>query len=251
MSTEQTPTTPATTETPSLMSEAGTQTAEQIAAAAKAAETAAPAEWKDDPAKSADENKAGKEAFDKAATEKKTADEAKAKTDKEAADKAKANDTKQTPFKVEELTALIPQGMELDPAVSKDFGDLVNKYGLGRDAVADLVKLQTGLMQSTSEKGSTDWTKTQDEWKATVMKDPDIGGAKNPEVMARVAFLRDAYGKDIPDLKQALDMTGAGNHPAFIKWVNNISQDLVEGTLVSGGQPKAELTLAQKIYDKK
>lgn len=262
MSAEQTP-----TQTPeeiaaaaSLMSAAGSQTPEQIAAAkvtadAAAAEAAktAPVEWKDDPAKSADENKVAKEAFDKSAKEtadKKAADDTKTAAEKKAADeKAAANDTKTNPFKVEEIK--LPEGMEIDPAVSKDFTALVNEFGIGRDAVAKLIDLQAGFMKSTSERDTANWTKTQDEWKANVMADKVIGGDKNPEAMARVAFLRDTYGKELPGLKQALDMTGAGNNPDFIKWIVNISQDLVEGKMLSANQPalgaKSDAAL---IYDK-
>lgn len=243
----------------SLMSAAGGQTAEQIAAAkvtadaAAAAAAAAPTEFKPDPAKSEDENKTAKEAFDKTAKEaadKKTADDAKTAADKKVADdKAAANDTKKTPFKIEEIK--LPEGMKIDESVSKDFTALVNEFGIGRDAVAKLIDLQTGFMKSVSERDTTDWTKTQDEWKAKVSSDPDIGGTKTPEVMSRVAFLRDTYGKDIPDLKQVLDFTGAGNHPSFIKWIKNISMDLVEGKALPGGTPASgDRTVADKIFDK-
>lgn len=248
----------------SLMSGATIQTPEQIAAAkvtadaaaAKAIEDAkgAQVEYKNDDTKTADENKVLKDAFDKAtkeAADKKTADDTKTAADKKAADeKAAANDTKANPFKVEEIK--LPEGMEIDPAVSKDFTALVNEFGIGRDAVAKLVDLQAGFMKSTSERDTANWTKTQDEWKANVMADKDIGGDKNPEAMARVAFLRDAYGKNLPGLKTALDMTGAGNNPDFIKWIVNISKDLVEGTLVSGGAPATGAKSdAELIYDKK
>lgn len=265
MSTEQIP-----TQTPeeiaaaaSLMSAAGTQTAEQIAAAkvtadsaaAKAIEDAkgAPVEFKPDATKSQAENDAAKKLFDdatKAAADKKAADDTKTAAEKKAADeKAAANDTKTNPFKVEEIK--LPEGMVIDPAVSKDFTAIVNEGGIPRDVVAKLIDLQAGFMKSTSERDTANWTKTQDEWKANVMADKVIGGDKNPEAMARVAFLRDTYGKDIPDLKQALDMTGAGNHPGFIKWIVNISQDLVEGKMVSANQPSlGAKSDAALIYDK-
>jgi len=237
----------------SLMSAAGDQpTAEQVAAKAAADAAvliATPAEFKSDPAKSEADNQRDKDVFDKKVVDDKAAKEAADKKADEDKAKGEANDTKLTPFKIEEIS--IPEGMQVDPAVVKDFTAIVNEAGIPRDVAAKLVGLQTGFMKSASERDTANWTKTQDEWKALVNSDPNIGGDKTPAVMGRVAFMRDTYGKDIADLKQVLDFTGAGNHPSFIKWINNISQDLIEGSPLPAGQPNvAAQSIAQRIYDK-
>lgn len=197
-----------------------------------------PEKYTPDPNKSVDENAAAQKAFDEAAAktaaEAKAKDEAEAKTKAEAEAAAKANDTKATPFKLEEIK--VPEGMSIDEAVSKPFVDIVNKFGLGRDAVSELVALQAKAMNDASEKGSADWNKLQDTWRDEVMKDADIGGAKWQGAQSSIAKVLDEFGT--PELRSALDLTGAGNNPHVVKFLAKIGSKFTEGGF-TGGSPGA------------
>lgn len=195
-----------------------------------------------DAAKSAEENAAAQKAYDegKVAWDK-TQAEAKAKADAD-----KANDTKQTPFKQEEIK--LPEGMAIDETTTKEFVDLVNKHGLPRSAVADLVNLQANAMKAFSEKGNQLWDEMQTTWQTEVKNDPDVGGVKQEEALTRISKLVDQYGT--PELRGAFDLTGAGNNVHVIKFLDKIARELGEPGSVSGkpADNKEQKTLAERLY---
>lgn len=155
-------------------------------------------------------------------------------------------DTKTEPFKVEEIK--LPEGFEIDAPVAEKFTGLVNKYGLSREAVNELVSLQTDAMKAASEKGSALWDQTQDQWRAQAEKDPDIGGEKLAPTLSGISKLVDKYGT--PELRGVFDLTGAGNHPEVIKFLNKMVQALpvAEGTAVSGAPAASKKSLEDRLY---
>lgn len=195
--------------------------------------SAAPAAFVPDPTKSTADNELAKTAFEKTAAEAKIAADAKAAEDAKASEAAKANDTKAIPFKLEEIK--LPDGVELDPVISNDFVGLVNKFGLGRDAVNELVALQAKAMTEASAKGSEAWNNLQDTWKAEITADPVFGGAKLPETLGGIAKIMDKFGT--PEVRAAFDLTGAGNNPHIIKFLAAVARNFAEGTLIPAGQP--------------
>lgn len=79
-------------------------------------------------------------------------------------------------------------------------------------------------------------------WTREVMADPFIGGSNHDLAMQAVADVRDAfvsrakpgtkkYLADVAKFDDFLSKTGAGDHPAFISFVHNISQVLNEPEL--------------------
>ena len=211
--------------------------------------TAAPTEFVPDATKTAEENAAAKTAFDTAAAEaKKVADEkiaAEAKTAVEKDAAAKANDTKVNPFKVEEIK--LPEGMTIDEAATKPFVEIVNKFGLPRDAVTELVNLQAKVMSDASEKGSADWNTLQDDWRTQVQSDPDIGGTKTAPTLGAISKLIDEFGT--PELRTAFDLTGAGNNPHVIKFLAKLSGKLTEGGYSPATVPgSGQLTAAERMF---
>lgn len=217
-------------------------------------------EFKPDASKTEAENATAKEAFDKVRNDAKAAAEAEAaKTpeqkaaDKKAADEAaaaaKQNDTKVTPFKVEEIK--LPEGVEADAATQAEFVTLVNEEGIPRSAVAKLVALQAKAMNAASEAGSKLFADTQAAWQKEAKADPDIGGDKLGPTLANVSKVID-LADDPAKLREVMDLTGAGNHPVVIKWLNKISPTLVEpGAAVSGKPGEVALSAADRIYGKK
>lgn len=207
----------------------------------------AAAEFVPDPTKSEAENATAKTAFEAAATEaKRVADEkaaAENKTKAEQETAAKANDTKLNPMKLDEIK--VPEGLEVDETVAKPFVEIVNKFGLGRDAVAELVTLQANAMKAASEKSTQVWTKMQEDWTAAVKADPDIGGEKLAPALGQIAKLIDHY--KIPELRAAFDLTGAGNNPHVIKFLSKIANDLGESHFVAPNSPSGGAKTAAEI----
>lgn len=153
--------------------------------------------------------------------------------------------TKDNPFKPEELK--FPDGVIVDEASSKSFVDIVNEFGIPRTAVAKLIDLQQKTMLANSEAGSRDWAKMQEDWAAEVMKDAEIGGQNWPKVQTQIGGLLDKYGS--PELRQAFDLTGAGNNPHVVRFMSKVAAVLSEGGFISTNSAGAgERSPAEILY---
>lgn len=170
--------------------------------------------------------------------------EEKAKSEADAATKA-ADDTKVTPFKVEEIK--LTDGLAVDPALAGQLTEVINKFGIPRSAVAELLTLQEQSMKASSEAGSRLWSETQDTWRKEITADPVIGGDKWGKVSASIGQVLDKYGS--PEVRAAFDLTGAGNNPHIARMMAKIAADLTEPGFVPAGQPAAQpQDAASKLY---
>lgn len=153
--------------------------------------------------------------------------------------------TKDNPFKVDEIK--FADGTAVQPEMGQAFADVVNEFGIPRNAVAKLLDLQQKTMLANSEAGSRDWAKTQEEWTAEVMKDAEIGGSNWPKVQTQIGGLIDKYGS--PELRQAFDLTGAGNNPHIVRFMSKVASVLSESGFISSNQSgSAEKTAAELLY---
>jgi len=141
-----------------------------------------------------------------------------------------ALDTRANPFKVDEIK-FSTEGATVDPAVASDFAAVVNEFGIPRNAIAKLVSLQEKVMTANSEAGSRAWSEVQETWANEVQKDPELGGQKWPEVQGRIGQLLDTYGS--PELREAFDLTGAGNNPHVVRFMSKVAKVLNESGFIS------------------
>lgn len=203
--------------------------------------------------KAADEAKAAEAVKAAAQTPEQKAAAEKAEADKKAAEgeETKFKVSKDNPFKAEELK--LPEGIEATPEQTTALTELVNKYGIDRRGVNDLLALQAQVAKSTSEKASAAWDKLQEEHQGKIKTDPDFGGDKLNTNLSGVKKLIDAFGD--PQLRQELDTNGAGNAPYMFRFLSRIAPLLTEAQLASGVKPaggqQGEQGMADRIYDKK
>jgi hypothetical protein len=94
------------------------------------------------------------------------------------------------------------------------------------------------------------------DWRNEIIKDPHLGNGKDnikPEVKAELGRVYAAMGDPalIQSFKEAMDLTGAGDHPAFVRGIRALSKFVTEGQPATGGPalPKAKApSAAQAIY---
>jgi hypothetical protein len=100
------------------------------------------------------------------------------------------------------------------------------------------------------------WQDQQEKWRSEIQTDPEIGG-KLDQVRETVARAIDGLGdpKLAREFREAMEFTGAGNNPAFIRAFYKLSQKVTEGKAAVGGQPLpaaarpgARPSLAQSMY---
>ena len=184
-------------------------------------------EYVDDPAKTPEQNAAAKAEHDKTKPQEKPAE----------------------PKPLTKADLVLPEGFTADDKTQDSFIEIANKYSFSKEAVDALVKLQADVQKGLSEKGKSDWETTQADWKKAAETDKDIGGAKLQPALANISKLIDQYGDD--EFRAVMDLTGAGNHPAFIRMLNKVASKVVqEGGPVSPGNPTVmnENDIAAKLY---
>lgn len=137
-----------------------------------------------------------------------------------------------------------PEGVELDKGATAEFMAIAKDLKLAPEAAQKVVDIAVGMQQRAAEAHTTQVAKWADETRA----DKELGGDKLPQTLA-VAARALALGP--PELKQLLNDSGLGNHPAVVKWAHAIGKALSEDKFVSStggaaGMPNPAL----RLYDK-
>ena len=131
----------------------------------------------------------------------------------------------------------VPEGHTLDAAAIESATPLFRELGLSQDQAQKLVDFystQVGKINAENE-GYMETLRTQ--WREELKADKDIGG-KLDQVKVEIGRGLDRLPPAVRDnIKAAMDMTGAGDHPAVIKAIHAFASLIGEGTHVSGGGP--------------
>ncbi len=141
---------------------------------------------------------------------------------------------------------VFPEGFAPDPEFTPKFVELANEMKLSPEAANKLVALQAEITKKGSEAATQLWLDTNTKWQDTVKADAEIGGTKLTESLAQVGKLLNSHGS--PELREALNITGAGNHPAVVKFLYKMAKELNEGGALSGSPASAPSDAASLLY---
>lgn len=132
----------------------------------------------------------------------------------------------------------VPEDFELNEDVMAKATPMFKELGLSQAGAQRLIDFYAEQQKDALEAPFKTWADTQQKWVDEVKADPEIGG-KLPEVKATVAKALDALGdqKLASEFKAAMDYTGAGNHPAFVKAFYKMALAMTEGGHVAGKGP--------------
>lgn len=145
----------------------------------------------------------------------------------------------------------LPEGLTVSDEQATALLDLFNNAELSpKDRANKLVEMHGTLVQSAiqtvGEQMVAEIQRQQAEWETAVKSDPEIGGANLAPNLAKVSKLIDAEGT--PELRQALDATGAGSHPEIVKFFVKMADRFAEGAPAGGGNPTTKESTAQRMY---
>lgn len=203
----------------------------------------------DTAANEAGEQKSAAEGADKTATD--NAD------DKSGDDAAKSEDAKSdkddkdagAPDEYSDFN--MPEGVEVDAALLDQFKPIAKELGLTQEQAQRLVDLQASSAKEAAERSQKAFTEQQDEWVNTAKADKEFGGDKFEEsVGAARAALKAVAGDNYPKLQDALNFTGAGNHPEVIRFMVRLSKFVNEDTNESGGPNVGKRDPAEILFGK-
>lgn len=131
-----------------------------------------------------------------------------------------------------------PDGYTLDPKVIEEATPIFKELNLTQDQAQKLIDIQLKREISSAEAGQKAYNDMRAGWVAEVKADAEIGG-KLSEVKQTIGKGLDSLGDPtlVASFKEAMNLTGAGDHPAFVKAMYKMSQRLTEGAPVSGKGP--------------
>jgi hypothetical protein len=135
----------------------------------------------------------------------------------------------------------VPEGFSIDEAASTEAGTIFKEMGLSQDQGQKLVDFYSKHSKATSDHLS-DLVRQQNEtWQNEAKNHPDLRGKLDPggPVLTTISRALDSLGNAQlkADFQAAMDFTGAGNHPAFIRAFYALASKLAEGSHVAGNGP--------------
>jgi len=109
---------------------------------------------------------------------------------------------------------------------------------LSQAQAQQLVDFYTAKTTESANQPYEAWNSMQEQWVKEVKADPQIGPRLN-EVKTTIARAIDGLNdpKLAASFREAMDFTGAGNNPAFIKAFYKLAQMVTEGGHVAGSGP--------------
>jgi hypothetical protein len=73
------------------------------------------------------------------------------------------------------------------------------------------------------------------EWETSTWADPELGGSNKDATLANVKLVMDKFAPEGSAFRKELAVTGYGNHPEFVRFVNSIGKAMREDKPINGG----------------
>lgn len=147
----------------------------------------------------------------------------------------------------------LPEGIVPDKDRMGAYTETLRKHKLTQEVGQELLDLHSNSLKTYAESLLQNQHKTfadtRAQWRKDVMADPELGGAGHQTAMGAVARVRDQlvsqarvgteqYKTDMQNFEQFLRVTGAGDHPVFLKLLHNAARFFDEpGLPPPGAQP--------------
>ncbi len=138
-----------------------------------------------------------------------------------------------------EFTA--PEGVTLDKASTDEFVAIAKELKLPKEAAQKVVDIAVKREQALINTRNT----MVNDWAEQVKADKDLGGDKLQETLATASK---AIALGPPELKELLNTSGIGNHPAVVKWAYAIGKALSEDRFVSGKAGEQPTSTASRLF---
>lgn len=134
----------------------------------------------------------------------------------------------------------VPEGYTLDKTVAAEANTLFKSMNLTQAQAQQLVDFYTAKTTESANEPYQVWNDMQEKWVKEVKADPVLG-PRLPEVQNTIAKAIDGLGdpKLAREFREAMDYTGAGNNPAFIRAFWKLASKVTEGGHVAGNGPSA------------
>lgn len=143
----------------------------------------------------------------------------------------------------------LPEGVKVDAGQLAAAQELFRASSLSQEQAQKFIDLAVSREQAAVHRGVQTFADMQSKWVSEIKADPDIGRDRLGASLASASLAIDRLA--VPGLKDALNLTGAGNHPAIVRAFVRIGQMIQEDRFAPGRQlaPAAPRSPAEVIYD--
>ena len=143
----------------------------------------------------------------------------------------------------------LPDGATVDGEQLEQATALFKEAGLPHEQAQKFIDLALSREQAAATRGVQAFVDLQTKWVSEIKADPEIGGTRFEASMASASRAIDRLG--VPGLREALNLTGAGNNPAIVKAFVRLGQMVSEDRFMPGrnAAPAASRSPAETIYD--
>ncbi len=161
-----------------------------------------------------------------------------------------------------------PEGTQGDPVKMAAYKEVLGQHGISQEAGQALIDLHNAAMaaygQHVQQEQHRAFNDTRKAWRTQVLADEQIGGSGHQTAMTAVARARDLFASprgasaeqraaDLQSFNTFMRITGAGDHPAFLKFLHNVARIADEGVpLATPVKPSSAPTGGNRrplIYD--
>ncbi|RDT35821.1 peptidase [Citrobacter freundii] len=140
------------------------------------------------------------------------------------------------------------EGQELDTAALEQFEPIARELNLTNEQAQKMVDLYgTKIMPMVQQQQAEAWQKTTEQWAADVKADKEIGGDNLTGNLSAAQRALEQFGDQ--ELKEYLDSTGLGNHPALVKAFIKVGKAMSEDGMVTGKE-SGQRSAAEVLYGK-
>lgn len=139
----------------------------------------------------------------------------------------------------------LPDGVKIAPETLAAATPIFKELGLSQEAAQKLVSFHAEQLKAAPDAA---YTALRTDWRAKTEADADMkaysldGKTGIEAVKVDIGRALGALGEPalVADFKAAMDLTGAGDHPAFVKAMWLLAQKVSEGKPVAGKNPSPE-----------
>jgi len=140
----------------------------------------------------------------------------------------------------------LPEGVQPDTQLSAEFKALAKELGLPQEGAQRLVDLYAERAREAAEGPTRLWQEQQSQWQKQVKADRELGGLGLARNIATAGKAIDAFGG--PDLRRALEITGAGNHPDVVRFFYRVGKAISEDGMVAPRAARSTKSYAEIFY---
>lgn len=149
------------------------------------------------------------------------------------------------PVVPEKYEFTLPEGVKMNEQALAQVESIFRKAKLDNATAQEFVTAYSALQQKSVEEQQQAWTNQIGEWVSTVKNDKEVGG---PSFTANIQTAMSALARfGTPELKDALNTTGLGNHPELVRFCYRVGKAMGEDTFHHEGQTAAGQLPPEKV----